>query len=122
METIANIYKTLQAVNFYFEVTIACLGVYFLAKNLWIMDKAKSSYIVIAISFIGQVAFSSMKDMQDAFMIVTMGIVQSVVAIGAYSFLESYGIWDKIGTGLSKFTGKKIDEKIGDNTPTEPKP
>jgi hypothetical protein len=108
LESIQNTYSILKAVQLFPEVMLAALAAYFIVRQRY--DNAKwAVWLPVSISFIGQASFAWPKSTQDAFMCFTMGWVQAGIAIGAYSFLDKYGITDRLG----KIVQKKIDEKGG---------
>mgnify|MGYP001617140831 CR=1 FL=1 len=110
LEKIQNIYSTLVAVQLFPMVTIAALAIYFIVRQRYESAKA-AVWAPVAMSFVGQAAFAWPKDAQDVFMCFTMGMVQAGLAIGAYSFLDKYGITDRLG----KLVQRKIEDK---NAPT----
>lgn len=112
METINILYATLKAVQLFPEVALAALGAYFIVRQRYDVEKW-AVWIPVGISFIGQLSFAWPSNMQGAFMCFTMGWVQAGIAIGAYSFLDKYGITDKLG----KIVQKKMDDKANGTTP-----
>jgi len=113
LEQVQNIWLIMKAVNIFPEVILLSLGAYFVAKDKVGMDPSKATYVPMAIAFIGQMAFAWPQNTQAVFMDLTMGLVNSFLAIGLYSFADKFGLIDKLG----KRAGKTIDG--GDNaTPT----
>jgi len=106
IEKIQNVYSILVAVQLFPMVTLAALGCYFIVRQRY-ADAQKAVWVPVVMSFIGQVAFAWPKDIQDVFMSFTMGMVQAGLAIGIYSFLDKYGITDRLG----KFVQKKMEDK-----------
>lgn len=105
MDTIMNIWNTMRAVNLFPEVIALALGCYFIVKDKMGLDPRKATYVPLALAFIGQLAFSWPKDAQDVVMDLTMGLLNSFLAIGLYSFADKFGLLDKLG----KRAGKAID-------------
>jgi hypothetical protein len=107
-EAIKNVYQMMWAVNLFPEVMLAALAAYFIVRQRY--DLAKwAVWVPVIISFIGQLAFAGPVSTQDAFACFTMGWVQAGLAIGAYSFLDKYGIMDRAG----RIVQKKMDTEEG---------
>ena len=87
-------------------VGLAALAGYFICRQRYGVEKW-AVWIPVVVSFAGQMAFAWPKSVQDAFMCFTMGMIQAGLAIGAYSFLDKYGITDRVG----RLVQKKIDDK-----------
>lgn len=113
MESIQNVYKILWAINLFPEVMFASLAAYFIVRQRY--DSAKwAVWVPVIISYIGQMAFAWPISMQGIFMSLTMGMIQAGMAIGIYSFLDKYGITDRVG----KLVQKKIDDNGGGDAKT----
>src|SRR3990172_8769793 len=106
LESIKNIWLTLNAIGFFRMVTITGFILYALMVQWFGADKKTSAEFVLLISFIGQLAFDWPITMQDGINVIFMGFAQAVASIGLYSFADKYGLMDKIG----RLIGKKIEE------------
>ena len=106
IESISNVYLILNSIQLFPLVTLSALGAYFITRQRYDGEKW-AVWIPVGISFMGQLSFAWPKNMQDVFMCFTMGWVQAGIAIGAYSFLDKYGITDRFG----KLVQKKIEDK-----------
>ena len=106
LESIKNIWLTLNAIGFFPMVTITGFILYALMVQWFGADKKTSAEFVLLISFIGQLAFDWPITMQDGINVIFMGFAQAVASIGLYSFADKYGLMDKIG----RLIGKKIEE------------
>lgn len=113
MAEITNVWSTMRAVNLFPEVILLSLGCYFIVKDKVGLDPKKATYIPLALAFVGQLAFAWPKDLQDVVMDFTMGLLNSFLAIGLYSFADKFGLLDKLG----KRAGKVIDGGDNANTP-----
>lgn len=116
LESIHTVYGIMKAVQLYPEVMLAAIAAYFIIRQRYDAERW-SVWVPVVISFIGQLAYAWPNDLQGAFMCFTMGWVQAGLAIGGYSFLDKYGITDRIG----KIVQKKMDDKgagNGQNTPS----
>lgn len=107
METAKNIYLTLKAIGFYPEVALAALGAYFIVRQRYDASAKWAVWVPVVVSFIGQMAFNWPDSMQDIFMAMLMCWLQAGVAIGAYSFIDKYGLADRAG----KLVQKKMEDK-----------
>ena len=114
LEQIQNVWTTMRAVNLFPEVILLSLGAYFVAKDKMGIEASRATYVPLALAFIGQIAFAWPKDLQDVFMDLTMGLVNSFLAIGLYSFADKFGLIDKLG----KRAGQTIDGGNNASTPT----
>lgn len=110
METAMSVYNTLRAVQLFPEVMLAALAAYFIIRQRYDNSAKWAVWVPVVISFVGQLSFAWPEDAQDIFMGFTMGWVQAGIALGVYSFLDKYGIPDRVG----KFVQKKIDDKAGE--------
>jgi hypothetical protein len=106
-ESIKNIWLTLNAIGFFPMVTITGFVLYFLMIQWFLVEKKLSAEFVLAVSFIGQLAFDWPKTMPDIVNVIFMSFAQAVAAIGLYSFADKYGLMDKIG----KLIGRKIENE-----------
>lgn len=113
METVMSVYSTLRAVQLFPEVMLAALAAYFIIRQRYDNSAKWAVWVPVGISFVGQLSFAWPKDAQDVFMGFTMGWVQAGIALGVYSFLDKYGITDRIG----KIVQKKIDDQGGTPAP-----
>lgn len=111
LESAQNVYNILKAVQLYPEVMLAALAAYFITRQRYDASAKWAIWVPVGISFVGQLAFSWPKTAQDLFMGFTMGWVQAGMAIGAYSFLDKYGITDRMG----RIVQKKLEDKGADN-------
>lgn len=110
LESIKNVWTMLEAVGFYPWVTFAGLAVYFIIRQRWAANDdhaRRAAWVPVLISFIGQLGYAWPKTAQDIFQCFTMGIVQAGVSLGVYSFLDKYGITDRLG----RIVQKKLDDK-----------
>ena len=111
LESIKNIWQTLNAVGFFPAVTLTAFGLYFILIQWLKMDKRKAAPWPMIVSFIGQLSLAWPQDrpvvgiVPDVVNIIYMGIAQAVAAVGIYSFADKYGLMDKLGGIL----GKKLD-------------
>ena len=116
LESIQNVYATMKAVQLFPEVMLAALAAYFITRQRYDSSAKWAVWIPVGISFVGQLAFAWPSNAQGAFTCFTMGWIQAGLAIGAYSFLDKYGIMDRAG----KIVQKKMDEKGAENEPPKP--
>lgn len=106
LESIQNVYSIMKAVQLFPEVMFAALAAYFIVRQRYDAEKW-AVWVPVCISFIGQLAYAWPNNLQGGFMCFTMGWVQAGLAIGGYSFLDKYGITDRLG----KIVQKKMDDK-----------
>lgn len=113
IESIQNVYLILNSIQLFPMVMLSALAAYFIVRQRYDAEKW-AVWVPVAISYIGQAAFAWPKTVQDVFMVFTMGMIQAGLAIGGYSFLDKYGITDRLG----KMVQKKMEDK--DASPTTP--
>lgn len=119
MQTVKDMYSLLTAIQLFPEVMAAALAAYFIVRQRYDMEKW-AVWVPVVISYTGQMAFAWPKTMQDVFMCFTMGMIQAGLALGAYSFLDKYGITDRFGRFVQKKIDDKTDAKGAENAPTTP--
>lgn len=113
-EVLTNWYLMLKSIQLFPEVTAACLASYFVVRQRYDSSVKWAVWVPVIVSYIGQMSFAWPQHLQGAFQCLTMGLIQAGLAIGAYSFLDKYGITDRFG----RLVQKKIDDKTGgDNAP-----
>lgn len=114
LKSITDVYGVMKFLQLFPEVMLAALAAYFIVRQRYGLERW-SVWVPVGISFIGQLSFAWPGTFQQGFMCFTMGWIQAGIAIGAYSFLDKYGIMDRAG----KLVQRKIDSAEGGNNASD---
>lgn len=113
IETIKNGWINLQAVGVYPLITIASFVGYMLFVQMFLWDKRRAFWVAVSISLLGQIYYSLLPDKIDIpetiAGVLFFTVLQAIFSVGLYSFLDKYGLMDRVG----KLMQKKIEDKTG---------
>lgn len=113
IESISSALEACHKLNFYPEIFILAVGLYYIVR--WHLDwgPKRSQYVPIVAAFVGIFGYVWPKDAQDMIKIVVIGGIHAFTAMGGYSYAEKRGWVDRIG--------ELIEDKLGWKHPDAPK-
>lgn len=117
MEKITYFWKSAEAFGFFPWITIVAMGVYFMVRFIFSLDKPKSIPYVAVGCFLGQLYFDMPMPTtwaHDLIGTLFFTLMHVVASVGIYSFAEYVKVLDILDT----YVKKKIEAKFtGNQTP-----